>query len=70
MKEVGTKPNSLKKTSSLPANDWKTYTIKLIDIKILIASGIKSIFYNENYNNDPLVEKLAQLSKITIKQIG
>ncbi len=38
--------------------------------KILIASGIKSIFYNENYNNDPLVEKLAQLSKITIKQIG
>lgn len=37
--------------------------------KILIASGIKNIIYNNVYNNDPLVEELAKLSKITIKKM-
>jgi dCMP deaminase len=37
--------------------------------KILIASGIKNIIYNNVYNNDPIVEELAKLSKITIKKM-
>ena len=37
--------------------------------KILIASGIKNIIYNNDYNNDPIVEELAKLSQITIKKM-
>ena len=38
--------------------------------KILSASGIKNIYYNEDYKNDPLVQELADSCKITIKRIG
>lgn len=38
--------------------------------KILSASGIKNIFYNEDYKNDPLVATLAHNCNITIKRIG
>jgi dCMP deaminase len=38
-------------------------------IKILIASGITTIIYNDNYNNDPLVVELAKIGQITIKQL-
>ncbi len=38
-------------------------------VKILIASGIKNIIYNDNYNNDPLVSELAKMSQISIKQM-
>jgi len=37
--------------------------------KILISAGIKKIIYNNVYNNDPIVEELANLSQITIKKM-
>jgi dCMP deaminase len=37
--------------------------------KILIASGIKNIKYNLDYNNDPFVKDLLQLSNIPIQKI-
>tara|TARA_A100000164_G_C21382069_1_gene529107 strand:- start:38 stop:484 length:447 start_codon:yes stop_codon:yes gene_type:complete len=38
--------------------------------KILSASGIKNIFYNEDYKNDSLVATLAHNCNIIIKRIG
>ena len=38
--------------------------------KILIAAGIKNIIYSEDYKNDPLVDELAKMSQITIKQMS
>ena len=32
--------------------------------KILIASGIKEIFYLNDYNNDPVIETLLQKNKL------
>jgi dCMP deaminase len=37
--------------------------------KILISAGIKTIIYNNDYNNDPIVGELANLSQITIKKM-
>ena len=38
-------------------------------MKILCASGIKSIKYIEDYNNDVNVDKISKLSKININKI-
>ena len=38
-------------------------------MKILCASGIKSIKYIEDYNNDINVDKISKLSKININKI-
>lgn len=38
--------------------------------KILIASGIKEIFYKNDYKNDVLCNNLLKLSGIKIKKIG
>jgi len=38
-------------------------------MKLLCASGIKNIYYINDYNNDELVNKLANIINIPIKQI-
>lgn len=59
----------------VPINDIVCYVTHfpcLNCAKTLIASGIKEIMYAEDYNNDPVVDKLAssagvKISKFTIK---
>ncbi len=37
-------------------------------VKILLASGIRKIFYHEDYRNDPLVEEILNEAKVTIER--
>jgi len=37
--------------------------------KLLVASGIKTIFYNLDYNNDKIVNEMADENKIIIKKL-
>tara|TARA_B100000242_G_C42918410_1_gene425845 strand:+ start:45 stop:506 length:462 start_codon:yes stop_codon:yes gene_type:complete len=38
--------------------------------KVLVASGIKNIYYNSNYKNDEVVYQLAECNKINIKNVN
>ena len=54
--------------SSVDSNAYITHYPCINCCKLLLASGIKEIYYLEDYNNDPIVDELcSQLNIIIIK---
>lgn len=56
-------------TSCNNATAYITHYPCIICTRILLASGIKNIFYIHNYKNDPLVEIFTKQKNIKVMQI-